>query len=599
VCVGASRVAVVPAAGSARSHATDSSKRPRRLYVGDVASVSLRVSEEWGPLIAAGVHASAGHIARRVIGAGGATARGIQERSGAVVGTDHEGVVTLKGSRVAVARARAAIEAILVPAATLDIATEWAAPLRDGVYASPSDLAALLLRPGAERLRTIERSSGAVVWLSKDHARVFVAGDAGAVAAARQALHYAVVPAATIDVAAVFGHLIAAGVHASMSECIRRLFGPGAARLRAVERASGASIVVAKDAARVFVCGEPAAVPRARAAIEQAVVPGDTIEVAKEWSRLLADGTHASVAAVMSRLIGPNAARLLAAELASGATIWVAKDYARVFIAGDAAAIARARAEIEQIVTPRVTIDAAAAWGRVVAAGVHASLTDVTRHLVGPGAARIRAVENATGAAAWAAKDSTRVFLSGAPPAVERARAAIEAIIVPRDTIDIALTWGPLIAGGVFASAADLARHLVGPKAERLQAVERASGAAAVWLARDRSRLFIAGDAPAARRARAALETSVTPGATIDVGAAWGPLVSAGAYASLSEVLRCALGGGEAPAAAARLASDAYVWASKDGARVFVSGSDAAVERGRAELEERLTAARVTPRGAA
>ena len=84
VCVGASRVAVVPAAGSARSHATDSSKRPRRLYVGDVASVSLRVSEEWGPLIAAGVHASAGHIARRVIGAGGATARGLQQRSGAV-----------------------------------------------------------------------------------------------------------------------------------------------------------------------------------------------------------------------------------------------------------------------------------------------------------------------------------------------------------------------------------------------------------------------------------------------------------------------------------------------------------------------------------
>ncbi len=234
----------------------------------------------------------------------------------------------------------------MTPAATLHVAERWCDLLARGVHASPEGLLSHLMGPGAVRLQALQAGSGALVWPSVDRTRLLVAGDAAAVSRALLALDALVTPAATIEVEATWGPLIAAGVHATAADCVARLFGAGGARLRGVEQATEAVVWATARGAHVHLAGTPAAVAHARAEIDKIVVPGAVIDVSRELGGLVGDGDHASLSATVRALIGVRGERLEAVERSSGAVAWVARDRTRLFLSGDAPAIARARAAL-------------------------------------------------------------------------------------------------------------------------------------------------------------------------------------------------------------------------------------------------------------
>jgi NADPH-dependent ferric siderophore reductase len=195
-------------------------------------------------------------------------------------------------------------------------------------------------------MMAMEDVTGAVMWNAADNTRVFIAGDGASVTRARAALHALVVPAATIDVSGAWGALVADGVHESVSHIVTRLIGHNAEKLIALGRASGAAIWAARDNSRLFIAGEPAAVARAREAVERVVVPGATIDVAAEWGTLVSDAGHTSLVAFTSRLLGRGGARVAGIQRETGAVIWVSGDARRLFVSGEPEAVRRARAKL-------------------------------------------------------------------------------------------------------------------------------------------------------------------------------------------------------------------------------------------------------------
>ena len=116
----------------------------------------------------------------------------------------------------------------------------------------------------AERKNAIERASGAFIWRSNDSTRVFLSGNAAAIARARTALDAVVVPAATISVAEVC-HGVAFERAATYVASMIGYSGDGVID---IQNSTGAMIWASKDGARVFVSGaDPAAVRRARAVL--------------------------------------------------------------------------------------------------------------------------------------------------------------------------------------------------------------------------------------------------------------------------------------------------------------------------------------------
>jgi rRNA processing protein Krr1/Pno1 len=360
-------------------------------------SITLVVAEEWRALLAGGVDASPDAISARLSGPGGERLRSLQAATGAAVWLSPDRArVFISGGATEVARARAAIAEACLPAASIDVGAEYGRLIDGGVHASAAAAVSQLIGPGGERLAALQRATRAAVWVSRAGAStVHIAGPPGAVAAARALLTQALTPAATIDVAAEWRWLVDEGVHDSVAEALRNVVGPGASRLRAIARASGAAVWASPDGGRLFISGGEAPVARARAAIETLVAPRVTLDVARAWRGLLSDGVHASPGALTRLLVGPRAARLLALEAATGAVVRVTRDGGRLFLSGDAAAVARARAAIEEVVVPAATIDTGRAWGHLLAAGVHASPQGLLAHLMGPRAARLMRVEAA------------------------------------------------------------------------------------------------------------------------------------------------------------------------------------------------------------
>lgn len=392
---------------------------------------------------------------------------------------------------------------------TLLASEAWPALIASGVHASPALLTRHIVGSGGARVRAVERVSGARVHVDRSRAAVTLRGAPDAIARARAALDAIVSPAATIDVAAQWGALVARGVHPSPAACVRQLMGVGASRLHAVERASGAMVWSSADSARVFIVGEPPAIRRARSGLDRLLVPAATIDIGARWGGLIADGVFASPGAVAGQILGgPAAEGLRALEAASGAVVWVARDNSRVFVAGEPAACKRAYAALDAAVVPAAVIDAGKRWGRLIAAGVHASPAAAVGNLIGPGSARLHAIARGAGAVVWAARDGGRLFVCGDAAAVDAAAAAMDRVVVPTDTIDVEDAWGLMLVQGAHASREALVGHLVGPAGATLRGVERASGAV-VWLSGDCARVFLSGDRDAVGRARAALDAIV------------------------------------------------------------------------------------------
>ncbi len=387
--------------------------------------MKLIAGEQWRTLIATGVFATPRDIVGVVIGAGGARVGELERASGAVISIDRASpTFTIRGSPAATARAVAALNALVVPAATIEVAEQWSRLIEgdEAVYASAMALTKVLHGIGGERIAAIQRTTGTAIWAPPDGSRLFISGDAAAVAAARAALDASVSPTATIDAAARWGALVAEGAHASLNALMKQLHGLAALRLRAVKRSCGVAIWQSPDGARLFLSGEPAAVARAHAALDALVVPAETIYVAARWGKLVEDGVYDSIEDLVRVLHGAGAARLHAIERASGVTIWASRDYSRLFIAGDVASIACARALIYAIVVPACSIDVPPPPADAAAAGERAGSGAAAQ------ATRARESSGGTDACIWTSGNVARVFVSGADPAaVARAYAAVRA----------------------------------------------------------------------------------------------------------------------------------------------------------------------------
>ena len=93
--------------------------------------------------------------------------------------------------------------------------------------------------------------------------------------------------------------------------------------------------------------------------------------------------------------------------------------------------------------------------------------------------------------------------------------------------------------------------------------------------------MFLSGNAAAIARARTALDAVVVPAATISVAA----VCHGVAFERAATYVASMIGYSGAGVIDIQNSTGATIWASKDGARVFVSGADpAAVRRARAVL---------------
>lgn len=401
------------------------------------SKVTLHAGECWAPLIASGVFGSGSDV-MRLLGLRGELLRDIESRTGVSISISNYSSesVTLRGAPAAVTRARTAIDALVVPSETLDVGARWGNLVTRGYFASTSDVVRHIHGLGASRMRVVQRISGAMVWAAPDGSRVFMSGDAAAVAAAHAAIDVMCVPCATVDVAGAWGTLISSGVHASPSALMRHIMGPRRERAHAIEVSTGAVVWTSNDDTRVFLAGDAAAIARGRAALDTLIVPARTIDAGVEWARLIADGVHDSTEAVWRHLIGPRGERVRQLEAASGAVIWSTDDRSRVFLAGSPDGVTRARSVMERMATPRVTIDVAQQWV-ATCGGQFASPLECVRHLIVSGAERLRAAERACGALVWASSDGARVFVSGDDAAVAHTRPVLDQILAPGATPDI------------------------------------------------------------------------------------------------------------------------------------------------------------------
>ncbi len=257
-------------------------------------------------------------------------------------------------------------------------------------------------------------------------------------------------PPLVLHLADEWGALIASGVHESASALTRVLVGHEGETVRAIARASGASVRVDAATGDVRLGGTPAEVAAARAAIARVLTPGATIDVAAEWGGLIARGAHASPAALVSFVIGRHGETVARLQRASrGGVVWASRDGSRLYVSGDPAAVARARGALGRLVTPSVELDAATEWASLVSGGVHESPHHALRVLAGVGAAGLHEIEQASGARVWLGggggrgrdEGGGRVCISGPPAAVARARAAIGRAVRPAVTIDVGSHW--------------------------------------------------------------------------------------------------------------------------------------------------------------
>jgi hypothetical protein len=311
---------------------------------------TVDVSAQWGDLIASGVHASPKTLALHVNG--GERLRAVEVAACAGVWTAGGGarVFLVATDAAALDTARAALDIIVRPGATIDVAAEWAGLLA-GVH-TPSSLRGLFLS-GAGWLADIEAETGAAAWYSADASRVFLSGSERAIAAARDAIARRVAPGVTIDAGAEWGHLVASGVHSSPGAILKHLLGYGST-LAHIGHATGAAIWSCRESSRVFISGDAAQIRAARRAVDAAVTPavhGGTIDAATAWAGAIAGGGYGSACGAVRHVIisGADALRGLRG---GGALVWAAPDAARLFIAGDPRSVGRARHVIDQILAP-------------------------------------------------------------------------------------------------------------------------------------------------------------------------------------------------------------------------------------------------------
>jgi hypothetical protein len=124
-------------------------------------AAAIVVADTWGPLVRAGVHASCDAVMARIIGRGGAGLHGIERTcSGAIVRPSPDNArVFVFGPPAALPRVRAALDARVTPAATIELGTEWAVLLARGVHEGVGGLMKHIMGVAGKRVALVSGCS--------------------------------------------------------------------------------------------------------------------------------------------------------------------------------------------------------------------------------------------------------------------------------------------------------------------------------------------------------------------------------------------------------------------------------------------------------
>lgn len=306
-------------------------------------------------------------------------------------------------------------------------------------------------------------------------------GPPPAVASARAACGAAVIPAASVNVGEIWGHLVAAGVFPSRAALAAHVVGAGGETARVLVRESGAGLRVSRDRSAVHFMGGPAAVARARLAVERILVPAETLSVGALWGYLVDSGVYESAEALAGVLTegGYRRAAVLRAAV-PGAHMRVSSDGARVFLMGPAGAVAAARAALEALIVPALTVHVSSAWGHLVEYGAFESAGAIVAALEGGGGALLREVEVVSGALVSVSGarggGGSRLHVFGGPAAAARARAELDKAVVPSESIAAAARWGSLLGTPAVPSLGELHSRLEAASGARFEGFRSATG---------------------------------------------------------------------------------------------------------------------------
>jgi hypothetical protein len=153
-----------------------------------VPAATIDVGAEWGGLISSGVHASPADLLHILNGPHGARRAAIQRACGVTMhNSDDFARVYIAGRGSALAAARAAVAAVVVPVHTIDVAGVSGGAVSAWVWAAAPGGGVSAGAGGA--LSEFRTSPAACVWHSVDGARVYVSGtEPAAVARAHAAV---------------------------------------------------------------------------------------------------------------------------------------------------------------------------------------------------------------------------------------------------------------------------------------------------------------------------------------------------------------------------------------------------------------------------
>ena len=541
--------------------------------------VTIDVGEAWGHLIRDGVYESAAPLlgcvrggafararvrvrarpwgarvwwwgCRRLVGVRGAHALAVRAATGARVHVDWRGPpaaaggavsaggasVRVYGSAAEVRAARAAMDALVTPAVTLDVEAEWGALVGPGrPYASADRLMSRLVGVrGATKIGIAAASGAGVFVAASGRPRVYLCGPPGAVAAARAAIEEALVPTAEVDVAA----LVAAGAHGTAEKICGRLVGSHGDAVRQLEARTGARVWPRADCRVIYLAGPPAAVAAARAWIEASAIPAVTLRLEEVWGNLIGPGCpYDSAVAVAEGLVGPGGAGVRCIAEATGGGVVVEMETGYVHLMGGPDAVARACEGVAAAIVPAAVLRVGEEWGHLIGSSApYASAGALAGRLIGPDGATRAGLVRASGALAIRVYDGgCAVAVMGRASAVAAARAAMDRLLAPAATLVVADAFGPALAAGAFDSPEELVAWLVREGRATGEATAGGGGvggggttaeaSAVVRASADCSRVFLlhgheGADADVSRAA-ARLAGALAHVTEIDAGARW------------------------------------------------------------------------------
>ena len=169
------------------------------------------------------------------------------------------------------ARGADAVRAALVPMSVIRVRDVWGHLMDSDAFENETKLVGMALGRGGGGRAALQASTGASLHASRDGLVIFVHGSKAQAAAACVALHAAVTPTVVLNARAEWGSLIGGARYAGVRACFDAVVGPLGEHTKQMAKDFGVAVRVSRRSGLVFIWGQPEAVEKARARIDELV----------------------------------------------------------------------------------------------------------------------------------------------------------------------------------------------------------------------------------------------------------------------------------------------------------------------------------------